>query len=87
MIKGMPKTEYLREWRENHKEEIKEYLREWRQEHKDKVISYILKPVVCECGFECGKGNLKRHKTSKLHENKLLKKLNQPLGESEKENL
>lgn len=62
---------YLKKWREEHKD----YMKEWYASNKDKFLEKILTPVVCECGFECGKTNLKRHQKTKLHLKKLSKKL------------
>lgn len=60
MIKGIPKQEY------KHK---------WYASNKDEILKNMLVPVICECGFECGQCNLKRHQKSKLHLKKLSKKL------------
>lgn len=70
-IKGIPAQEYFKNWRETHKE----YGRNWYLEHKDEFLKKLLEPVTCDCGFECGKNNLKRHQKSKLHLKKLSKKL------------
>ena len=67
-IKGLPVQEYFKNWRETHKD----YGHNWYIEHKEEFLKKLLEPVVCECGFTCGKTNLKRHQKSKLH----LKKLN-----------
>ena len=61
MVKGVPLKDYKNEY--NHK---------YYPLHKQEVIANMLTPVKCECGFECGKSNLKRHQKSKLH----LKKMN-----------
>jgi hypothetical protein len=63
--------EYMKEWRDAHKD----YGRIWYAENKEEFLKKLLTPVTCECGFECGKTNLKRHQKSKLHLKKLLKKL------------
>ena len=70
LIKGMTKSEYFKNWRETHKN----YSKEWYASNKDKFIEKLLTPVVCECGFECGQCNLKRHQRTKLHLKKLSKK-------------
>ena len=33
------KKEYMRKWRESHKEQIREYHREWRKRNPDKVLA------------------------------------------------
>lgn len=61
------KKKYAKEWRDNHAD----YMKDWYAEHKEDFIKKLLEPVTCECGFECGKTNLKRHQKSKLHFKKL----------------
>jgi hypothetical protein len=63
--------EYMKQWRDNHKD----YGRNWYTNHKEEFLKKLLEPVTCECGFECGKTNLKRHQKTKLHLKKLSKKL------------
>ena len=75
MIKGMTKQEYFKNWRDTHKEYSKDYSKDWYATNKDKFIEKLLTPVTCECGFECGKTNLKRHQRTKLHLKKLSKKI------------
>ena len=43
------------------------YLKEWYLTNKKKHITNLLTPITCECGFICGKTNLKRHQKTKLH--------------------
>ena len=59
--------EYMKEWRENNAN----YMKDWYAEHKQEFIQKLLIPTTCECGFKCGKTNLKRHQKSKLHTKKL----------------
>jgi len=63
-------------YRDAHKAEAKLYRDENYAENKEKIISSLLKPVKCECGFECGIVNLKRHKASHLHVKRLLAEKN-----------
>lgn len=71
LIKGLPKLEYLKNWRNAHKESGISYSREWYAINKDAFLQKLLAPVTCECGFTCGKTNLKRHQKTKLHLKKL----------------
>jgi len=59
LIKGIPREDYFKFWYKN---------------NKDTFLEKLLTPVTCECGFECGKNNLKRHQKTKLHLKKLSKK-------------
>jgi len=56
-------------------EERKEYNKKWYTENKNELLKKLLTPVTCECGFETGHCNLKRHQKSKLHQKKLSMKL------------
>jgi len=59
---------YHKKWREEHSE----YFLDYYKQNKAHIIETLLAPVKCECGFECGKANLKRHQKSKLHAKRLM---------------
>lgn len=70
----MESLDYLEKaklYRDTHKSQAKQYREKYYAEHKEKLVAYLLKPVVCECGFECASVNIKRHQKSKLHAKKL----------------
>lgn len=67
--KNKEKTKLQRKvYAEAHKEKIAAYMKEWREKNKDKVDAKVKVNVVCECGKEVRKVKLKRHQTSKQHQ-------------------
>lgn len=58
----------------NKTDNMVEYKKEYYLKNKEHLLGIMLKEVQCECGFTCGKSNLIRHQTSKLHLKKLNKK-------------
>lgn len=66
--------EYMKEWRENHKERVKEYKKTYRQENVQKISEYSKEVVKCECGTELQRINLSKHRKTQKHQD-LLKTL------------
>jgi hypothetical protein len=60
---------YLKNWRETHPN----YQKEWYTKNKDEFLAKLRVPVTCDCGFTCGKNNLKRHQKSNTHLKRLPK--------------
>ena len=63
----MPTKEYFTQWRDKHREELTEYNKKYYETNKEKMVASLIVPVVCECGFETSKCNLKRHQKGSRH--------------------
>ena len=65
---------YNKEYKENNKDKLKEYHKkyddEYYQKNKENLKTDI---IICDCGSELRKDNLKRHLQSKKHQKLLLK--------------
>jgi len=62
-------SEYKKAYYEKNKDKMNEQRKSYREKNKDK----ILEPVVCSCGRTICKTALKRHLTTKIHNNILMK--------------
>ena len=69
-------VEYLEQakaYRDTHKDEAKAYRQKYYADNKAYLLTYLLKPVTCECGFECALANLKRHQKTRIHAKRMVK--------------
>ena len=69
-------TEYMKTYREEHKEKIKEYNQSYYQKNRDKWL-YLNEKVNCECGRQVNRNGLKRHMRNNIHKKYMDKKENQ----------
>ena len=68
------KEEYLeqkRQYRQDHKEKISEYHIQHYQANKEVILEKQKEKIVCECGRECRKSDIAKHRRTKRHLAKL----------------
>ena len=61
------RRELQRIWRQEHKDEIVQYNRQYRQDHKAERYAARAEIVTCECGCECTRHYLLRHRQTQTH--------------------
>jgi len=69
-------TEYNKQYREQHRDEICEQKKQYREQHRDEINEKFRQKVTCECGCVVNKYNLSRHRKTTKHI-LLMEKLNQ----------
>jgi len=73
---GLTKSDYDKQYREQHRDETTEYNKQYREQHRDEHNEKKRQKVTCECGCDVVKYNLSRHRKSPKHF-LLMEKLNQ----------
>jgi hypothetical protein len=58
---------YGKQYRIDNREKNKEYCKEYYYENKEKINEKNKEKIICECGYEITKCNLKRHQKSDKH--------------------
>ena len=61
------KKEYGNQYRNNNREKNKEQKKQYYQNNREKINEKAKEKVICECGYEITKCNLKRHQKSAKH--------------------
>jgi hypothetical protein len=59
--------EKIKEYQEVHKEKIKENKKDYYQNNKNEILKKQKEKIICECGSEIRKSDLKRHQQSATH--------------------
>lgn len=61
-------AEKQKEWYQNNREKHAEKNKEWYQNNREKIRQKDRERVICECGVECTKINIVRHRKTKKHQ-------------------
>ena len=56
-----------KKWCEENRERVKETAKQYREEHKEEIAEKGKIKIVCECGRELRKEDLKRHLKTNIH--------------------
>ena len=56
-----------KKWCEENRERVKETAKQYREEHKEELAEKLKIKLICECGRELRKSDLKRHLKTNIH--------------------
>ena len=67
------KLEQSKQYRQDNRDKIREKDKQYQQENRDKILEKKKQKVKCECGCEVNRGDIRKHKKTKKHQDLMTK--------------